>query len=97
MDSETLLWKPDCNQVSLRIWVSTPGEPARELLPRKEWSSPLAFPDFLREAKPLQGSEFQWNLEYEDAVVQIKYAIRTGLELLKLEHRPLPKSLGGND
>jgi hypothetical protein len=79
--------------VSLRIWARTPGGSERELLPRREWSGPLALPDFLREAQSLGGGRLQWRLQYEGVELLLEYRLRSGAAILAIAHRSPPRSM----
>jgi hypothetical protein len=92
---ETLVWRPDCKQVTLRIWIRSPSGATRELLPRKEWTGPLALPEFLREGKQVSKSRYQWNLKYDNMVVRVEYRLRAGTALLGFAHKPPPSGLRG--
>jgi hypothetical protein len=91
--SHGFVWSPDCQEVSLRIWARTPGGSERELLPRREWSGPLALPDFLREAQPLGGGRLQWRLQYEGVELLLEYRLRSGAAILAIAHRSPPRSM----
>lgn len=92
-----MVWRPDCQQVSLRIWVRSPGQPDRELQPRKEWNGPLALPRFFQQAAAVGSDRLRWNLEYEGVEVSIEYRLRAGRSILDLAHRAPPSRLGGSN
>jgi type VI secretion system protein ImpL len=91
--SHGFVWSPDCQEVSLRIWARAPGGLEHELLPRREWSGPLALPDFLREGQSLGGSRLQWRLQYEGAELLLEYRLRSGAGILAIAHHPPPRSM----
>jgi hypothetical protein len=86
-------WKPDCQEVSLRIWARQAGGEERELLPRREWSGPLALPQFLQEAQPLTGDRLQWRLVYQGVELVVEYRLRAGQGILAIAHRSPPASM----
>ena len=91
--SHGFVWSPDCQEVSLRIWARALGGAERELLPRREWSGPLALPDFLREGQPLGGGRLQWRLQYEGVELLLEYRLRSGAAILAIAHRSPPRSM----
>jgi len=91
--SSTILWTPDCQEVSLRVWVASAGNPARELRPRKEWKGPLAFPLFFQEATRVAPDRYRHNLEYDGVSVQVEYRMRSGEQLLDIVLTPPPTGL----
>jgi len=87
-------WSPGCREVQLRVWVRAAGEPERELRPRKEWQGPLAFSDFLQQAKPIGNQQYTWRFDYEGVPpVELSYGVRGGKELRGMQHRQPPVSL----
>jgi hypothetical protein len=86
-------WKPDCQEVSLRIWAREAGGMERELLPRREWSGPLALPEFLQEGQPLPGGRLQWKLVYQGVELVVEYRLRAGEGILAIAHRSPPASM----
>jgi hypothetical protein len=94
--AHTFQWSPECNEVSLRVWMRQPDGQERELLPRKEWTGPLALPEFLREGKPAASAGgLQWALNYpqENIEVAVVYRLRSGKEATGLAHRAPPQSV----
>jgi hypothetical protein len=92
--SHIFQWNPDCQEVSLRIWVRE-GESERELQPRKEARGPLAFPDFLREAaKESEPSRLQWSLSYPQEGIEVlaDYLLLSGNAILAIAHTEPPRS-----
>lgn len=95
MSTERFSWKPDCQTLSLKIWVSSSGGNPRELQPRKEWTGPLALPKFLQQGARAGNDLYQWNLRYDDAEVQVEYEVRSGAALFGMVHRAPPAALKG--
>jgi hypothetical protein len=92
--SHIFQWSPDCQEVSLRIWVRE-GEGERELQPRKEARGPLAFPDLLREAaKETEPSQLQWSLSYPQEGIEVlaDYLMLSGNAILGIAHTEPPRS-----
>ena len=92
----SMVWRPDCQEVSLRMWVRSSGQPDRELKPRKSWSGPLALPRFFQQATRLGSNRLQWDLDYEGLDVRIEYRMDAGRSILNLAHRAPPARLGEN-
>lgn len=90
--SYTFNWTPNCQDVSLRIWVRQSGA-ERELQPRKEWSGPLAFPQLLQGAKQLSDNRLLWRLDYDGVELLVEYRLRAGRAILEIVHRPPPSSM----
>jgi len=90
----TFQWTPDCNELSLRVWVRQPDGGERELLPRHEWSGPLALPQFLQAGRPSGAGNLQWALGYPQEGIEVAavYQMRSGKEALALVHQPPPQS-----
>ncbi|HKE13052.1 MAG TPA: type VI secretion protein IcmF/TssM N-terminal domain-containing protein [Myxococcota bacterium] len=91
--SHTFQWSPECQEVSLRVWVHE-GEGERELQPRKEARGPLAFPSLLREAKELEPGHLQWSLSYPQDGLEVLagYLLRSGDAVLAIAHTEPPSS-----
>jgi hypothetical protein len=91
--SHTFQWSPECQEVSLRVWVRE-GEGERELQPRKEARGPLAFPSLLREAKELGAGHLQWSLSYPQDGIEVvaDYLLRSGDAVLAIAHTEPPSS-----
>ena len=89
--SHSFAWSPHCQEVSLRIWARQGGI-ERELMPRKEWSGPLAFPQWLQRAQRLSGNTLRWQLDYDGAELVVDSRLRSGYSLLEIGHRPPPNS-----
>jgi hypothetical protein len=89
----TFQWSPDCSELSLRIF-GVEGGRERELLPKREWVGPMAFPAFLQEASR-SGANLQWTIRFEDPdlAVLMVYRLRGGEELLSLSHAAPPGSM----
>ena len=92
--SRSFQWTPDCEQVTLRVWARSGGVET-ELLPRREWNGPLAFPQYLQEAERIGGRTLQWSFQYERPRVElvIEYRLRSGEGILKIAHRPPPMTI----
>jgi hypothetical protein len=94
MGSQTFSWSPDCEGVTLRIWARGSGGAESELLPRREWNGPLAFPQFMQEAQRLGGSRLQWRFHYDQHVeLIVEYRLRSGDGIMDIAHRPPPTSI----
>lgn len=93
--SRAFAWTPACEEVVLRLWVRGPRGQERELLPRKQWRGPLAFPRFFAEAEPVGGNRFQWILRYpeDDLEVAVEYRLRSGRDILAIQHDPPPPTV----
>jgi hypothetical protein len=94
--AHTFKWSPECNELSLRVWMRQPDGQERELLPRKEWTGALALPQFLREGKPAAApGTLQWTLGYpqEGIEVAVVYRLRSGKEATALAHQTPPQSV----
>jgi len=89
-------WTPECNEVSLRVWMRQPDGQERELLPAQAWTGPLALPEFLRAGSPAAGAGVtQWTLTYPDDGIElaVSYRLRSGREAMELAHRTPPQSV----
>lgn len=91
--SHAFAWTPDCQDVSLRVWARTADGYERELLPKREWSGPMAFPNFLRDAQPVGSERYQWHLSYDGAELIAEYRLRSGDGLIKVAHTTPPMSV----
>ena len=91
--SHTFQWSPECQEVSLRVWVRE-GEGERELQPRKEARGPLAFPGLLREAKEVEPGHLRWSLSYPQDGIEVlaDYLLRSGDAVLAIAHTEPPSS-----
>ena len=90
--SHSFAWSPHCQLVSLRIWARQGGI-ERELMPRKEWTGPLAFPQWLQRAQRMPGNTLRWQLDYDGAELVVDYRLRSGNSILEIAHRPPPNSM----
>jgi hypothetical protein len=93
--SQAFQWSPDCTELSLRIWALDASHREIELLPRLEWSGPLAFPDFLHRAQRRSDRRFLWTLRYQEPEVElaVEYRLRGGDGILAITHRAPPVSM----
>ena len=93
--SHSFLWSPDCTEVSLRIWALDQESREVELLPQREWTGPLALPDFLHQAQRRPGKRFQWTLRYQEPQVEVvvEYRLRGGDGILAIQHTSPPTSM----
>jgi type VI protein secretion system component VasK len=90
--SHTFNWSPHCQELSLRIWVRQDGS-ERELMPRKEWQGPLAFPQWLQRAQSVSGNVKRWRLDYDGVELLVDYRLRSGGGIVEIAHRPPPGSM----
>jgi hypothetical protein len=80
--------------VVLRVWIQDRGGASRELRPVREWRGPLAVPEFLQEAIPLDDDRYQWQLSYSDTPdVVIDYRVRGAEPLRAMRHLRPPKTV----
>ncbi len=95
VESHVFRWTPDCSQVTLRVWVRSPGGQETELRPPLERNGALAFPIFLQEAERLSARRLQRRIQYDEPPVELtlEYRLRSGEAILDIAHRPPPDSL----
>ncbi|MGH0034581.1 MAG: type VI secretion protein IcmF/TssM N-terminal domain-containing protein [Myxococcota bacterium] len=93
--SGSFRWTPDCNELSLRVWALDRHGSEVELLPKRQWNGPLAFPGFLQQAQRLSGRRLQWSFKYLEPSLElvIQYRMKGGEAILALEHSAPPGSL----
>ena len=93
--SYTFKWTPDCTELSLRIWALGGDNREIELLPRHEWTGPMAFPGFLQQAQKQRRNRFVWNLHFDEPKVEIAmvYRLGGGDEILSIAHSSPPGSM----
>lgn len=93
--SASFRWTPDCNELSLRIWALDRDGREVELLPKRQWTGPLAFPGFLQQAQRLSGRRLQWSFKYLEPSLElvIQYRLKGGEAILALEHTAPPASM----
>jgi hypothetical protein len=88
------VWTPECQEVSLRVWVRDRNRSERELQPAKQWTGPLAFPEFLQAANPRGRERFQWLLQYSGIPeVAVEYRVRGGEQLRSIRHTSPPRTV----
>jgi hypothetical protein len=93
--SANFRWSPDCNELSLRVWALDQNGAEVELLPKRQWNGPLAFPGFLQQAQRLSGRRLQWSFKYLEPSLElvIQYRLKGGEAILALEHTAPPGSM----
>ncbi len=91
--SHTFQWTPDCQEVSLRVWVRE-GAGERELQPRLEERGPLALPAFLQQATEVGRGHLRFTLEYpqEGITVLADYLLKSGESVRAIAHTEPPSS-----
>ena len=91
--SKTFNWGSSCQQVILRIILGGAGVAEKEI--RREWTGPMAMPQFLRDARNLGSNVLQWSFDAEGgATVHMKYQILSGQDIRSIAHSSPPRSLG---
>jgi len=93
--SKSFHWSPECQEVSLRVWVRGADGMDRELQPRMEWRGPFALPAFFQEARRKGEGRLEWRFQYPDEGIEIvvPYDLRAGEQILATTHAPVPESL----
>lgn len=88
--SSTFPWSPDCQQLTLRIWVRDGSGSERELRPERRWSGPLALPTFFQEGQSVADGRLRWSFRYpeEGVEVEVGYRLRSGRSILRIAHAP---------